>query len=155
MLISKNGSFMSQRRVPKMALIKQSYENNRIVLSAPGKDDISFSIDIPSKTVECRLWSNPLKLNVYGGEIAAWLSDFLEEDGIDLVNFGNKIAERNKPEMDFNRFMLISEATLAELNSRLDIKVSMRNFRPNFTSKGGNAFDEVNIFKIIYLFNIA
>lgn len=47
--------------------------------------------------------------------------------------------------MDFNRFMLISEASLAELNSRLDNKVTMRNFRPNFTSKGGNAFDEVRL----------
>lgn len=54
MLISKTGSFLSQRRVPKMALIRQKYENNHIILSAPGKDDIKFSIEIPSEIIECR-----------------------------------------------------------------------------------------------------
>jgi hypothetical protein len=86
----------------------------------------------------------------YGGEIAKWLSEFLEAENIDLVNFGNdleprmsslvdkKLEWRKDDEIiysDDSPFLLISEASLSDLNSRLKEKVSMRNFRPNFVVK--------------------
>ncbi len=79
----------------------------------------------------------------YGGEVAEWLSEFLGISGLDLVNFGDKIMERNRPEFDYNRFMLLSEASLADLNSRLENKVTIRNFRANLVAKNAyGPFDE-------------
>ena len=95
----------------------------------------------------------------YGGEIAKWLSEFLEAENLDLVNFGgnleprklcllDKSLESRKEEIiysDDSPFLLISENSLNDLNSRLQEKVSMRNFRPNFVVKdAAAAYEEVN-----------
>ncbi len=48
---------------------------------------------------------------------------------------------------DYNSFMLISEMSLNDLNSKLEKKVTIRNFRPNFFVSGCDAFSEVYIFK--------
>ncbi len=103
----------------------------------------------------------------YGGEIAKWLSDFLEAENIDLVNFGDgleprmsslvdkKLEWRKDDEIiysDDSPFLLISEASLNDLNSRLKEKVPMRNFRPNFVVKDVAApYSEVNNV-ILYFF---
>ena len=94
----------------------------------------------------------------YGGEIAKWLSEFLEVENLDLVNFGSNLEPRKlclidkklesrKEEIiysDDSPFLLISESSLNDLNSRLKEKVSMRNFRPNFVVKDVvAAYDEV------------
>jgi hypothetical protein len=88
------------------------------------------------------------------------LSDFLEAENIDLVNFGDGLEPRKLPKIhkklewrkddeiiysDDSPFLLISEASLNDLNSRLKEKVTMRNFRPNFVVKDVAApYDEVN-----------
>ena len=41
-------------------------------------------------------------------------------------------------------FLIIGEASLAELNTKLSVSVPMSRFRPNFVFSGGNAFDEDN-----------
>ena len=88
------------------------------------------------------------------------MSDFLEAENIDLVNFGDGLEPRKLPKIhkklewrkddeiiysDDSPFLLISEASLNDLNSRLKEKVTMRNFRPNFVVKDVAApYDEVN-----------
>ena len=79
--------------------------------------------------------------------------------GLKLVGFDDKLTPRSCKGLekndqsretdfvmyeDYSPFMLIGEATLQELNSRLEKKVGMRNFRPNFVASGSQAYDEVN-----------
>lgn len=45
--------------------------------------------------------------------------------------------------------MLISEASLADLNRRLEKDVHMDNFRPNLVVTGCDAFDEVVTFNML------
>ena len=56
MIVDEKGSFLSQRKLPRMALITQRYEDNFLVLSAPGKNEIKVSVDVPSKQKECRFF---------------------------------------------------------------------------------------------------
>jgi len=95
----------------------------------------------------------------YGGQIAKWLSEVLEQPNLDLVSFDSDLEPRNLKQMnaqsgtprdhdetiyaDYSPFMMISEASLDELNKRLQKKVSMRSFRPNFTARGCLPFAEV------------
>ena len=104
----------------------------------------------------------------YGGEIAKWLSEFLEAENIDLVNFGDGLEPRKLPKIhkklewrkddeiiysDDSPFLLISEASLNDLNSRLKEKVPMRNFRPNFVVKDVAApYSEVKFPKFYYFY---
>lgn len=55
MIIDKNGSFRTQRQLPKMALIKPSIEGNFIVLNAPNKETIKVPVEPTTKNkIKCR-----------------------------------------------------------------------------------------------------
>jgi uncharacterized protein YcbX len=55
MIIDSAKVFMSQRTVPKMALIMPKIQGDEIVLSAPGMDDLRVPVKPPSNKIECRL----------------------------------------------------------------------------------------------------
>lgn len=77
----------------------------------------------------------------YGAEsdVCKWLNEYLEIEHTNLVSFGNNLENR----FEFNSFMLISEASLSNLNMKLNKKVKMLNFRPNIVVKNCEAFFEV------------
>jgi uncharacterized protein YcbX len=85
------------------------------------------------------------------------LSDFLEVEGLNLVGFKDNLTPALVKNMneggtprdtdaviyeDYSPFMLIGESSLTDLNKRLDKKVTMRSFRPNFVVRGGEAYGE-------------
>lgn len=87
------------------------------------------------------------------------ISNFLERDDLDLVNFGTGLKARKCLETeaesnlardtdeaifhDLSPFMLISQQSLDDVNSKLVEKVTIRNFRPNFfVDKCSNQFAE-------------
>jgi uncharacterized protein YcbX len=160
MVINEKFDFLSQRNYPKMALIKTAIETDYLILSAPGKTELKVPIQSTNDRIECRVWNLKINGYRYGGDVSKWLSDFLQVENLDLVNFGNdleprktnlvdkKLAHREKDEIiysDDSPFMLISESSLDDLNSRLKDKVTMRNFRPNFVVKNVSApYDEDN-----------
>ncbi len=71
------------------------------------------------------------------------MNSFLETEGVNLVSFGNQLNNR----FEVNSFMLISEASLLNLNSRLEKNVEMPSFRPNIVAKDCEAYSEVDICK--------
>lgn len=76
-----------------------------------------------------------------------WLSEFLDAKNLELVVLDQNIEARK--EADFSTFMLLSEASLEDLNGRLENKVNIVNFRANFVVKNSSAFQEVYLkFKI-------
>ena len=98
-----------------------------------------------------RVWNLHIGGYRYGGDIAKWLSDYLEQDNLDLVGFAGDLEPRKSSlvdeksnnardfdEMiynDYSPYMLISENSLEDLNSRLKNKVTMGNFRPSLVAK--------------------
>jgi uncharacterized protein YcbX len=168
MIVDEDGSFLSQRKDPKMALIKQTISDNRIVLTAPFMEHLPIPIKLEdAKKRQCRyekknihlnfffyvinyllrLWTEFIDCLSYGknSKISKWLSEFLGKENLDLVYFPDELLHlRSKAEC--STFMLVSEASLADLNTKLTNQVTMRNFRPNIVVKGCEAFAEVKNF---------
>ncbi len=87
------------------------------------------------------------------------MSDYLEKDNLNLICFDidlepRKIKDNNEQSCnaldddiviyaDYSPFMLISESSLENLNSKLNNKVNFKNFRPNIVAKDCDAFAEV------------
>lgn len=142
MIVDSKRSFLSQRKLPKMTLIKPKVDHDCIVLTAPDKKEARFLIDYRGELVKCRLWSDHLDCYSYGvnSDISKWLSDVLECENLDLVCLKNLGARRDG---DFSTFMVLSEASLQDLNSRLAIKVSIVNFRANLVVKNCSSYAEV------------
>ena len=54
MIVDKKGYFMTQRQIPKMALIKPYLEDGILKLAAPGVCDIEIPIQPTNKIIICR-----------------------------------------------------------------------------------------------------
>lgn len=149
MIVDSKCSFLSQRKLPKMTLIKPKVVGDHIVLKAPNKKETQFLINYKGKMVKCRLWSDYLDCFSYGvdSEISRWLSDVLECENLDLVCLDNLAKRRDG---DFSTYMVLSEASLQDLNSRLAKKVSIVNFRANLVIQNCSSYAEVFFFSNIY-----
>jgi uncharacterized protein YcbX len=152
MLVDADKRLITQREVPGMALMGVSVGKDRLAVRFEDR-----SIDIPmaptpGKSDDVGIWKNIVPADVYDRETNAWFSQAL---GVNcrLVAMPETTRRPIDPEYairpddvvsfaDGYPFLLISEASLAELNSRLEVPVPMNRFRPNFVVSGSGPFEE-------------
>ncbi|WP_437834168.1 MOSC domain-containing protein [Sorangium sp. So ce1153] len=158
MIVDPDGKPLTQRPLPRMALIEAQLSPGALTLRAGGRPPIS----VPRAAQGARLltvdvWrSTGRQAEDCGDEAAAWLSDFLEHPAR-LVRAGeafhrpvlkSSVARPGDVVSFADEFplLVISEASLADLNARLEGKgaapVPMDRFRPNLVVSGCAAFDE-------------
>jgi uncharacterized protein YcbX len=152
MVVDLDGRFVTQRQRPRMALIGCQVEGDRLRLSAPGMEDLELPA-APSRpaAVEVRIWNDRCLAASSGAQAAHWLSRFLDSD-VQLVYLpGERVRPLDptyaRPEdqtgfADGFPFLLISEASLDDLNRRLERPLSMRRFRPNLVVSGCEPYAE-------------
>ncbi len=150
MLVDDNGIFISQRKYPQLALIKTRFENQSLILSITGRYELIIG-SFQSKSIAVEVWKSPCFGFVAKNKINQWFSSFLNVS-VRLVNYDNQQPRISDPEYsrkddivsyaDGFPLLITTQASLDELNSRLEVPVSMLNFRPNLVIDGIEAFDE-------------
>ncbi|XP_011268140.1 mitochondrial amidoxime reducing component 2 [Camponotus floridanus] len=150
------------RQFPKMVNISPEFSDSILTLRAP--DMMSISIDLAQlcgKSFRATVWGQAVPACDCGEEVARWLSHFLlqKDAGLRLVYYPlnratkeiNKSYQSAFPLLTMmhsgaytndTSFSLINEASVADLNSRLDEPVTPLNFRMNFVVKGPSAYEE-------------
>lgn len=152
MLVTPEGDFLSQRQIPRMALIEPTLATDGLWLAAPGVDPLrvtGHTLSLPASRAQ--VWKDTVAAADAGEEAAAWLSTLLEVT-CRLVGMHARYHRSVDPERvggdhqvsfaDGFSFLLISEASLVDLNSRLDTSLPMNRFRPNLVVSGCEAFAE-------------
>ncbi len=152
MLVNRDGRFLSQRLVPKMALISSKVEHGILKIIFPDGTTFLRPITEEGKWIEVEVWKDRCQALDQGDEAAAVFSDFL---GLEcrLVYFSahslrivdQKYAVSPQDGVSFSDgfpFLIVSEESLADLNGRLDVPVGMNRFRPNLVVKGCLPFAE-------------
>ncbi len=152
MVVSPKGGFITQRTVPKMALINTTLDGAQLTLSTKGKELHKVALTTPdSEKIDVEVWEDSLRVSKVGNDTDAWLSDAL---GIDchLVYIEDDVVRQC--DLDFSDegertgfadgfpILIVSEESLIDLNQRLDSPVDMRRFRPNVVLAGCEAFAE-------------
>ncbi|WP_196138699.1 MOSC domain-containing protein [Aliikangiella sp. G2MR2-5] len=153
MLVDKNGLFISQRKYPQLALISIQTEGDDLVLNAPGMSEIKIK-EAPVNRNSCifvEVWGDKCRGIETSPEASLWFSEYLKTE-IRLVSYDQSFLRPTDPDYsqagdvvsfaDGFPLLLTTEGSLADLNSRLDTPVEMRNFRPNIVVKGCHAFAE-------------
>jgi len=160
MVIGPDGCFVSQRQVARLCLVKPRFEDDALVLSAPGMPDVPVPL-VPERATkrDVRVWSDDVPALVHGGEVQDWLTAFLATDAggpLDLAYFPEE-SERPVREgygnpddrvafADAFPFLLIGEGSLADLNRRLLARgadpLPMNRFRPNLVVAGTTPYEE-------------
>jgi len=150
MLTDEKGNFLSQRQLPEMCLINALVMETSLRLAAPGMPDVDAYVDESSR-VNVTVWGDQCRAYDCGDDAAEWLS-YLLKTSCRLVYFPDdefrQVDLAYASEGDKTGFsdgfplLLISQASLEDLNSKLDESVSMTRFRPNIVVTGTEAFAE-------------
>lgn len=156
MVVDEQGHFITQRELPRMALIVPQLKQHEVVLRAPGMLALHLAIDAVEEPVKVRIWRDTVDAYDMGKVAAQWFSDFLGRP-LRLVRFDpdfRRLCSKEwTGEVDApNQFsdgypvLVLGEASLAGLNERLaaagHAPVGVERFRPNVVLAGIEAHDE-------------
>lgn len=161
MVVDAQGEFVTQRELPRMALVQPTLKHMEMVLRAPGMLALHVAFDRVEKPVRVKVWRDEVAAYDMGDIAAQWFSDFLTEPGkpqaLRLVRFDPEQKrlsnlkwtggiEAENQFADGFPLLVTSEASLAELNDKLraagHAAVTMARFRPNIVLAGLEAQDE-------------
>jgi len=152
MVIDAHGRFLSQREVPTMAQISVHPTTTGWQLTHAQHGDVVFTPIASGRTRNAVIWKNTAVVVDQGDTVAAWLSTVLDQPcrlvGLaagyhrfvnpqyatsvnDAVSFADGFAS-----------LLTTDASLADLNRRLDTPIGMERFRPNIVVAGSTAWAE-------------
>jgi uncharacterized protein YcbX len=152
MLVDAHNHFLTQRKFPKMALLKVSLSENGLQVTAPAMPSLFIPfVALTNEHVKVTIWDDTCTAIVVSQQINEWFSEALEmkcklvfmpDDSIRPVD--NRYAKNNEfvSFADGYPFLLIGEASLADLNSRLASPVPMNRFRPSLVVTTTAPFEE-------------
>ena len=155
MVVTPEGEFLTQREHAKLALITPTLQNDSVTLSAPNFDSIQFVIQKSGTPTPVNIWkSKGVSAIDQGDESAKWFSDWLGVS-VRLVHIADGYKRKLNRDFAVNAedhtgfadgypILIISEASLQDLNSRLDASraLPMNRFRPNIVVQNCEPFAE-------------
>ena len=155
-VVDRDHRFLSQRELPKMALIETRLTGTALRLKAPGMLQLEVPLASEGDVVEVTVW-NDRTAAVTQGEVAdAWFSSLLGQPAR-LMRFDPEAkrlsnatytGELQAPYKFADAFALLvaSTASLDDFNGRLAQRgfaaVDIERFRPNLVISGVDAFEE-------------
>lgn len=150
MVVDPEGRFLSQRKVPRMSLVSTRLEGERIVVTAPGVGSHRLPLRLeegPSLSVE--VWGDRVEA-IEDEEAGAFFSRALGRPcrAVYMPDGSRRPAGSRAPDSTLVSFadayplLVISEASLVDLNGRLETPVVMERFRPNIVVEGALPFAE-------------
>lgn len=152
MLVDTKGRFLTQRQLPQMALIHTQLESDRLVLQAQGHTDLVLpSVMDKGTSCEVQVWEDHCRALAADESANRWFSQVLNQ-AVQLVYMPDEtrrqVDQTYAQSDDITSFadgfplLLISEASLNDLNQRLEQAVPMRRFRPNLVVTGCEPYAE-------------
>jgi uncharacterized protein len=148
MLVTPQHEFMSQRRFPRMALLRPTYDGTILTVEAPDVEPLVHKAVDNGPVLDVTVHRKPCQGIDQGDEAADWFSAFMDME-CRLVRFtGHRATGRGGGEVAFADgypILLISAESLADLNDRLDVSLPMNRFRPNLVVEGLGPFGEDSV----------
>ena len=152
MLVTSDGTFMTQRVYPQMALFKTRMVSDGFIIDYKG-DYILLPFDYqPTGTaVHSQVWDDPVETIEADPSYNEWFSEriglpcrlvYFPEVNQRLVDAKYRVAEEHVSLADGYPFLIIGQRSLDELNTKLSQPVPMNRFRPNFVFTGGLPHEE-------------
>jgi len=144
MIVDETGIFITQRAFPKMALLDVELFTYGLIISyRPNPDDQVFVPFQPvsAHPVSVKIWDDETEALTVSEEADKWLSGQLGKE-VRLVVMPESTQRKADPRYAKNEenvsfadgfpFLIISQASLDNLNTHLPEPIDMKRFRPNF-----------------------
>jgi MOSC domain-containing protein len=155
MLIDDDDEFVSQRKVPELALVVPTVGESSITLAAPGMENAQLPLQIEpddERLIMATVHGRTVAGQIVGEDVNEWFTAFLpsrkgnrrfrlvhvREDAPRYIKsrYHEPGASNQVGFADANSMLLASEPSLAKLNEELDQPVPMNRFRPNIVVDG-------------------
>jgi uncharacterized protein len=154
MIVDQDGMFLTQRAFTKMALMDVALAESGLLISdrfQEGSQVIVPFEPVSRNVLRVTVWDDTVDAMTVSDEVDAWLTEQLDKK-VHLVIMPQSTQRKADPRFALNGesvsfadgfpFLLISEASLGDLNDRLAYPIEMKRFRPNFVVSGAEAFGE-------------
>jgi len=152
MLVDESGQFLSQRRLPKMALIKTRIHNQQLLLSTVGESELVLPLNSEEgEDIAVQVWKDSCLAKTVGAYADFWLSRVLGSR-CRLVYFPEQQLRKVDPKYatatdatafsDGFPFLIVSESSLQALNLAMGLELDMIRFRPNLVAAGCASYAE-------------
>jgi hypothetical protein len=153
MITREDGTFLTQRSHPRFALVDTRIEGDEILLHSPDAGSCSIPLAGEGPVLKVRVWNDTVCARHFR-EADTWISEvagerarlvWMPETSLRPTRAGEPVSFA-----DAYPFLLVSEASLADLNARLARPIEMRRFRPNIVIDAPRPFaeDELGTFRI-------
>nr|CAG8485448.1 6159_t:CDS:2 [Entrophospora candida] len=178
-IVDENNRFITQRNEPKLALLKpiiKESEGLLVIKNVKNNKELELELNPNQKNyskLQVKVWEDNVAAYDCGEEANIWINSFLVSEGVDGIKA--KICFKDPDEIrnirrnlppkdefvkiyhnlevsfsDATPFLIITQESLSDLNSRLVNPVETRNFRPNIVVKGcKKAYEEDTWKKIL------
>lgn len=152
MIVDTSGRFVTAREMHKLLWIEPKIEDGILYMRAPEMELFATPIHLmPQSVVRVTVWDDTCEAWDCGGAAAEWLSQFLgaryrlvrmQSQFLRAVDRKYAVADDQVSFADAYPALVISEASLELLNSKLTSPVTMTRFRPNIVVSGCAAHEE-------------
>ncbi|ORX96209.1 MOSC-domain-containing protein [Basidiobolus meristosporus CBS 931.73] len=168
MIIDEKDKFVTIREQPKLALVNveivlnsETSEKDHLKLSAPGME---HTVELPlqpepevyaTPEIKTAVFKDTVFVHVASKEASQWVSDYLGVPVRVVVKSRvvRAVTEFMPPKEEFEYepetafadeypINMVSEESLEDLNTRLEVPVQIRNFRPNIVIRGCASYEE-------------
>ncbi|HYF70967.1 MAG TPA: MOSC N-terminal beta barrel domain-containing protein [Ohtaekwangia sp.] len=152
MLIDGEGKFMTQRTTPELALFRLQLNQKYFNITFGGHSiQLTTESTSTSGTIKTKVWDDDVIVNEVSRVHSEWFSDMLKTQ-CKLVHFPEENTRPVESKFQVNNehvsladafpFLIIGQASLDDLNSRLTTPLPINRFRPNFVITGGAPYEE-------------
>ena len=166
MIVDEYGMFVAQREsdgrgisIALLCRLETAFAGAELELRAPDMPTLHIPLNgIGEDAKIVRIWDTVCKAYDQGADVAAWLTQYLSRErpgNYRLVRMSEH-EQRNSHKgegrlafADAYPFLVVSEASLADLNRRLAEPLLMNRFRPNIVLRGCEPYAEDTIDRFV------
>jgi uncharacterized protein YcbX len=154
MLVDANNQFLTQREYPEMSLLQTAIENNGLVIFHKNNptDRLILPLQpVAATTCKVKVWDDECDAQLLSDMADEWLSQKLAMrcrlvymPDIERRKVDERYAQNNEITSfsDGYPILMIGQASVDDLNSRLTDPLPINRFRPNIVFTGGEPYEE-------------
>ena len=152
LVVDADGNFLTGREFPLLTQVRSRLDDGGLSITAPGMDEMRVPFPAESATARSvKIWNDECRALSAGNTVDDWFANllatrchlvYMNDTSQRPVDFAYGRPGDRVSFADGYPLLLISEASLADLNTRTPEPASMGRFRPNIVVDGCAAYDE-------------
>ena len=154
MLVDENNKFITIRQHPELLLFDLQMQNEGFVVKHRETGDsieLPWAADAEGDRVNVKIWEDEVSALEVKAEWSSWIADklgiacrlvYMDDQSVRPINEKWPKNGEIVSFADGYPILIIGSESLADLNGKLDQKITLDRFRPNLVFEGGEAYDE-------------